>query len=286
MAKPFSFVTSVIVAAALAVPSLAATQDNRRSGGGSEESSSRTGSGSGDVAVARSSAPEPSAPSSSPSSESRPSAIGSDPRPQSETPGGGSAQAMGRTRGTQPAVGSAEARPFPNGRGGGSAYVTVLPSWSSLYGGYYGGYYNNYYGYASAPWGYYGGLGYWNRYGIYDPFLYDPFSYYGGFYGSPFAWSSAVVYGGGSYSENREDRGSRDLNGSIRLKVNPKTAKVYIDGALAGTADEFDGLGGHLEIAAGPHQLELRAEGFTPFTTQITVKANRTQTERVSLKKP
>jgi len=129
-------------------------------------------------------------------------------------------------------------------------------------------------------------LGYWNRYGLYDPFFYDPYGYYGGFYGSPFAWSSAVIYGGGSYSSSREARESGNVSGSIRLKVNPKTAKVYIDGALAGTADEFDGLGGHLEIAAGSHQMELRAEGFAPYTTQITVKAHRTHTERVSLKKP
>jgi PEGA domain len=290
MTKSFSFVTSVIVAAALAVPSLSAAQANRRSGGESSGESqsggSRTGSGSGEVAVPRSSAPEP-APSPSPSSSSEPRTSGSGgaTRTPSET-GGGSVQGSARARGNQAVRGSAQARSNVPRAAGGSTYVTAFPAWSSLYGSYYGGYYNGAYGYASNPWGFYGGMSYWNRYGIYDPFLYDPYGYYGGFYGSPFGWSSMMTYGGASDYSNRREVRSDDVNGSIRLKVNPKTAKVYIDGALAGTADDFDGLGGHLDVEPGLHQMELRAEGFKTFTTQITVKANRTQTERISLKKP
>jgi len=150
----------------------------------------------------------------------------------------------------------------------------VGPSW--YYGGFYG-----YSSYPYGPYGYYGGRSYWNRYGLYDPFLFDPYGYYGGFYGSPYFWGPELGYG---YSE-RESRSREDITGSIRLKVNPKNAKVYIDGALAGVADEFDGLGGHLKLSPGPHQLELRADGFETQTSTVNVKEDRTQTERITLKK-
>ena len=71
----------------------------------------------------------------------------------------------------------------------------------------------------------------------------------------------------------------------IRFRANPKHARVYVDGALVGTVDEFDGLSNHLEIEAGRHQIELRADGYQSYTSEIAVRADRTVTERASLKK-
>jgi hypothetical protein len=264
MAKSFSFVTSVLVAAVLAVPTISAGQGRSRGGDDGGSAGGRSGSGSGEVAVPRS-APEPMpapAPRSSEPSQPTYSSPGSSER-------GSSGQATARSRGDQPIRGYAQPRTNVP-RGGGPTYVTVWPSW------YYGGYY----GYSGYPYGYYGSTGYWNRYGLYDPFLFDPYGYYGGYYGSPYLWGPEI---GNSY-DSREYR-TREATGSIRLKVNPKHAKVYIDGALAGVADEFDGLANHLEIAPGPHQLELRAEGFETYTGQVNVKEDRTQTERINLKK-
>jgi hypothetical protein len=73
--------------------------------------------------------------------------------------------------------------------------------------------------------------------------------------------------------------------GSIRLRVSPDTAQVYVDGALAGTVDDFNGLSSHLDLEAGPHDLELRAKGFQTYKTHIVVEADRTTTTRASLKK-
>ena len=53
---------------------------------------------------------------------------------------------------------------------------------------------------------------------------------------------------------------------TIRLKANVKEAKVYVDGALYGTVDEFDGLGDHLELDGGRHTLELRADGYETYS--------------------
>jgi hypothetical protein len=73
--------------------------------------------------------------------------------------------------------------------------------------------------------------------------------------------------------------------GSIRLKANPATAQVYVDGALVGTVDDFNGLRSHLELEAGVYQIELRADGYEPYAGELTVEAGRTLTERISLKK-
>jgi hypothetical protein len=75
------------------------------------------------------------------------------------------------------------------------------------------------------------------------------------------------------------------MTGSIRFRVSPKSASVYIDGALVGKVEEFDGLSDHLELDGGMHQLELRAEGYETYRGQIDVAVGRTLTERVSLKK-
>jgi len=115
-----------------------------------------------------------------------------------------------------------------------------------------------------GPWGY---DPFWSPYG-YDPF--DP--YYD-------------RYGRGYSRGESQTRSAEPLTGSIRLRVNPATAKVYVDGTLVGTVDEFNGLVHHLELAAGPHQLELRADGYETLTTDISVRAGKTTTERLSLKK-
>lgn len=117
-------------------------------------------------------------------------------------------------------------------------------------------------------------------YGYYDPWYdswYDPY-YYGG-YGS---------YGsyGSSYSSSRSSKGEeRETTGSLRVKVKPAHAKLYLDGTLIGTVDDFDGLTGHLSAEAGTHQLEFRADGYQPLTKTVTVEAGKTTTTRASLKK-
>jgi hypothetical protein len=125
------------------------------------------------------------------------------------------------------------------------------------------------------PWRYGSTRWIYGRYGLwYDPYIYDPFydPYYYGHYGS-------------GYGSRRDDDAPERMTGSIRLKVNPSTAQVYIDGALAGTVDDFNGLTDHLELDGGRHAIELRAEGYETYRGEIDVKAGKTLTERISLKK-
>lgn len=183
-----------------------------------------------------------------------------------------------RARGARAVQGTATPRPLYTVPGSGGSFNWYYPSLSSHLG------FIGYYPYSS--YGFYGRSSLWyNPYG-YDPYFglygYDPF-YYG--YGPyrPYGYG----YGGASGSSYGRDRDDRDLArmGSIRFRVNPAHAKVYVDGALAGTVDDFDGLTSHLRIEEGSHQIELRADGYQPYSAQIKVDAGKTRTERVSLKK-
>lgn len=116
--------------------------------------------------------------------------------------------------------------------------VVVVPLYYP--GGYYGGYY---------PWAY-AGLGFGGYYGGY----YDPF-WYGGSYGG----------GGGYYSDE----------GSLRLKIRPRDASVYVDGYFAGQVDDYDGVFQKLRMESGPHRIEVRADGFEPLMFEVQIQPNR-----------
>lgn len=121
----------------------------------------------------------------------------------------------------------------------------------------------------------------WNRYGSW----YDPWGCGGGYgYYDPFYSGYGYGYSGGGYSSSTTYSTPRST-GSVRLKIKPKGAKVYVDGTLMGVADDFDGLTGHLMLDAGTHQIELRADGYETFTGTINIELGKTTTERISLKK-
>lgn len=149
--------------------------------------------------------------------------------------------------------------------------------WSSYYSryGYYGYGYNYAFGYSPCGWGY--GCPAW-----YAPYWYDPFYRYGYGYG----YGQYDQYDQNYSSSSRGDTYEPERRmGSIRVKAKPNTAKIYIDGTLVGTVDDFDGLTNHLELEAGPHEMEIRADGYVTLVKTITVKADQTMTERLSLKR-
>ena len=47
--------------------------------------------------------------------------------------------------------------------------------------------------------------------------------------------------------------------GSLRLKIKPRDAKVYVDGYFVGVIDDFDGMFQKLGIDAGGHRVEIKA---------------------------
>ncbi|HUF46564.1 MAG TPA: PEGA domain-containing protein [Vicinamibacterales bacterium] len=173
-----------------------------------------------------------------------------------------------RDRGNRAVTGSAARRDL------GGIDVPLFGPWGRWFP-YYGTSWGPSFGFvAFNPWGIWGATSWqWGRHGYwYDPYGYYPYSGYG-YYG-----------GGGSYARSAPADEGR-LLGSIRLKASPKTAMVYIDGALVGTVDDFDGLSDHLKLDAGTYELELRATGYETYTGELVVEPGKTLTERVSLKK-
>ena len=121
-------------------------------------------------------------------------------------------------------------------------------------GGYPGWYY---------PWGY-GGFGFGGYYGGY----YDPW------------WDGGGAYDGG-YGYGSSD----DYLGSLKLKIKPRDASVYVDGYYAGHVDDFDGLFQSLKIESGPHRIEVRLDGYEPLMFEIRLLPDRSVTYSGELKK-
>ncbi len=119
-----------------------------------------------------------------------------------------------------------------------------------------------------VPAGYYGGLIPFGYYG-------DPYGYYGGYYDP---W-----YGG--YPSYGPPPTGADEEGSLRLKVKPKEAEVYVDGYYAGIVDEFDGVFQKLPLEKGGHHIEIRAPGYEPLAFDIRITAGHKTTYEGELQK-
>jgi hypothetical protein len=140
------------------------------------------------------------------------------------------------------------------------------------YSFYYDPYYTGRYSYWS-PFGYGYGLGYFS----YDPFLFSGYGYPGGYGYDPYA------YGGGAGYSSGYSQAYRGV-GSLRLKVKPAHAQVYIDGYYVGVIDSFDGVFQRLSIDAGPHRVELKAEGFETVEFEVMVTPGDTVTYKGEMK--
>jgi hypothetical protein len=246
--KRYFAIWSLAAAAALvlaaAEPALAQRAQPRGRTSGDSGDRGDSGGGSG-RAVPRGGSDSAPAPAPAP----RPS--GGTSRPAASDGGDSSqprtAPPYSRPRGDQNPTGTAVRRPAGNPPPSGGGTV-IIPG----YGGYY-------------PWGWgYGGFGYGGYYGFYDPWWYDG-GYYGGYYAQPY-------YSRGYY------------DGSLRLKIKPRDASVFVDGYYAGRVDEFDGIFQQLHIEPGPHRIEVRADGYEPLTFEVRILPDRKVTYEGELK--
>lgn len=161
--------------------------------------------------------------------------------------------AYSRPREGRPATGTAVDRQTPIQPGRNEPYIPY--------------YYSRYY------WPGYGfGLGYYS----YDPSWFDP--YYDPYYGGGGGYSG----GGGGYGY-QGPRADRDT-GSLRLKIKPREAKVYIDGYFVGVVDSFDGLFQKLGLEGGGHRVEIRADGYEPLQFEVLITPGESVTYKGELK--
>jgi hypothetical protein len=83
-----------------------------------------------------------------------------------------------------------------------------------------------------------------------------------------------------AYPDRNPDRRA-DRFGAVAIRVQPADAAVFIDGERWDTPAGEDRL--VLELSEGSHRVEIRKDGFKPYSTTITVRAGETVTLNVSL---
>lgn len=121
-----------------------------------------------------------------------------------------------------------------------------------------------------------------NYYGYFDPWSYGSFGV-GYAYYSPWNWMPYTAYGYG-YPYPRYGGAFGFDVGSIRLKVQPRDAEVWVDGYYAGIVDDFDGIFQALKLDMGAYRIEIRKAGFETLTFDVRVQPERTITFRRELK--
>jgi len=139
---------------------------------------------------------------------------------------------------------------------------------------------------------YYGGFGYGFGLGFWDDNYFYGYPYYSPFgfgYGIPYGFSDPYYsdpydYGGGYGAYESQVYGGHD-QGNLKLKVKPRTAKVYVDGYYVGTVDDFDGAFQKLTLNGGRHKVELRAEGYETTEFDVLITPEQTVTFAGDMKK-
>ncbi len=109
----------------------------------------------------------------------------------------------------------------------------------------------------------------------YRPYVYRPHIGLGVYYGS-----------GGAYPYGYTPRGYYDpipgrLYGGLRITDAPRDAQVFADGYYVGLVNDFDGIFQHLNLEAGPHQIEIRLPGYNDaIAFDVVIQPGRTITYR------
>jgi hypothetical protein len=125
----------------------------------------------------------------------------------------------------------------------------------------------------------------WNYSRYYNPWGYGSFGL-GYFYYSPWSWYPSAGYGYGygggyGYPGYPQHGGPYGFDiGSVRLKVKPRDAEVWVDGYYAGVVDDFDGMFQALKLDRGPYKIEIRKSGFETLQFDVRVQPERTITFR------
>lgn len=61
--------------------------------------------------------------------------------------------------------------------------------------------------------------------------------------------------------------GARNPSGDVALRCEPEDAEVYLDGVLQGLCSDYSGNPKGLSLGVGLHQIEVKKQGYWPYTT-------------------
>lgn len=171
----------------------------------------------------------------------------------------------------------------------GSGHIARPPGRAAVvpyYRGYRGGYpYRSYRSGFNLGF-FYGRPGYYGSYLYGSPFYaygYPAYGYPAYGYGYPYGYAP---YGYGGYAPYGYGYGgySGRPYGGIRIDLPERDAEVYVDGYFAGIVDDFDGNFQQANLEAGPHRIEVRAQGYEPISFDVRIEPGRTITYRSSLR--
>jgi hypothetical protein len=110
----------------------------------------------------------------------------------------------------------------------------------------------------------YGGYPYYDYYGGY------PYDGYGAY--PSYGYATDPLYGATPSGSPSVD------TGSLRLKIKPKDAQVYVDGSYVGVVDNFNGYFQHLNLITGRHHVSVRESGYAPLEFDVTIQPHVTTT--------
>ena len=114
------------------------------------------------------------------------------------------------------------------------------------------------------------------------PYGYRPYGYRPGwslnfYFGRPYSVYGYPAYGTlPSYGYYSVVPGR--AYGAVRIVDAPRDAQVFVDGYYAGVVDDYDGVFQHLNLEAGPHHIEIQAEGYPPSEFDVRVEPGQTIT--------
>ncbi len=139
-----------------------------------------------------------------------------------------------------------------------------------------------FYGYGSGFIGYRPGFSFgfsygYPRYGYayrrpyYPAYRYPYYGYYGS-YGYPGYYGSPGYYAYPGYGAPAPEA----PYGSLRLRVRPENAAVYVDGYYVGLVDDFDGSFQRLQLEPGVHRIEISAPGYQTEAFDVKAEPGRT----------
>jgi hypothetical protein len=65
------------------------------------------------------------------------------------------------------------------------------------------------------------------------------------------------------------------LTSQLKIEATPDNAGVFVDGAFAGKAHEFGGLGRAMILKPGPHEIKLVCPGYEDFDQMVDLAPNK-----------
>ena len=97
-----------------------------------------------------------------------------------------------------------------------------------------------------------------------------------------------VYYGTNGYPYGYTPRGYYDPQpgysyGGLRITGAPQVAQVFADGYYVGIVNDFDGMFQHLNLGAGPHQIEIRDPNLPPVVFDVMIQSGQTITYRADI---